>query len=188
MSIHLQYASNSFVLLSIVAAGLLAPGPMAAQPESFESSVSGVVSWEGGGSINGFQVELNDRSGRQSAWADVRPDGTFEIHAPRAAGYQYIIRVRDRRGQIVHNDIVQTQVSPLEIHLRAPEQQRPVTGVVSAEDLLNKIPRKALREFQRAQKAVQKGEIPRAIRHLRKAIQIHPQFVEAQCELSVLGR
>lgn len=186
MSIRLQSVSYSFVFLSIVAVGLLAPGPLAAQPESsLESSVSGVVSWEGGGSTNGFQVELNDRGGRQGAWADVRPDGSFEIRTPGGVGHQYILRVRNRRGQVVHDDIVQTQVSPLEIHLRAPEQPRPIAGVVSAEDLVNQIPGKALREFRRAQEAVQKGKTQLAIEHLRQAIQIHPQFVEAHNGLGV---
>lgn len=187
MSIRLQSVSYSLVLLSMVGAvSLLGPGPLAAQPESsVESSVSGVVSWEGGGSIRGFQVELDDRGGRQRAWADVLPDGSFEIRAPGAVGQQYILRVRNPDGQIVHDDIIQTHASPLEIHLRAPEQQRPIAGVVSAEELLNQIPRKAMREFRRAQEAVQKGKTQRAIEHLRKAIQIHPQFVEAHNSLGV---
>jgi Flp pilus assembly protein TadD len=73
----------------------------------------------------------------------------------------------------------------LEIHLRTPEQQRPVTGVVSAQQLRNEIPKKALREFRRAQEAVEKGKIQRAIEHLRKAIQIHPAFAEAHNSLGV---
>jgi tetratricopeptide (TPR) repeat protein len=186
MSIRVLAASYSLIVLSVLgAAGLLAPGPLVAQSESFESFVSGIVSWDGGGSVNGFQIELNDSAGRQSVRADVLPDGSFEIRAFRAVDQHYMLRVRDQRGQVVHDDIVSAQASPLEVHLRAPEQQRPVSGVVSAEDLLDEIPRKAMREFTRAQGAVQKDEIERAIGHLRKAIRIHPRFVEAHNSLGV---
>ena len=186
MSIRVPSASYSFALLSMIGAGLLASAPLSAQPQSpTHSSVSGVISWEGGGSVQGFQVELNDRAGRQSAWADVLPDGRFELRTFEMASQHYTLVVRNERGQIVHDDVVQQPVIPLEIHLRAPEQQRPITGVVSAEDLLNAIPGKAMRYFTRAQKAVEKGEIRQAIGHLRKAIRIHPQFVEAHNSLGV---
>jgi tetratricopeptide (TPR) repeat protein len=184
MSICSKSISHLLVFFATVGAGgVSVPGPLPAQPQQFESSISGVVTWEGGGSIQGFQVELNDRTGRQTSWADVRPDGTFEIPAFEAVSPQYILQVWNRRGQLVHRDIVQPQALPLEIHLSAPEQERPITGLVSAEDLLNKIPKKAMREFTRAQKAAEKGEAQRGIRHLRKAIQIHPRFVEAHNSL-----
>lgn len=186
MSIRIQAASYSLIVLSVFGAVVLpAPGPLLAQSQPFESSVSGIVTWDGGGSVNGFQIELNDSTGRQSSRADVLPDGTFEVRTFRAVDQHYVLRVRDQSGQVVHDDIVTAQASPLEVHLRAPEQQRPVSGVVSAEDLLDEIPRKAMREFTRAQKAVQKGEIERAIGHLRKAIRVHPRFVEAHNSLGV---
>jgi tetratricopeptide (TPR) repeat protein len=186
MSIRVQAASYSLIILCVLGAvGLLAPGPLVAQLQSFESFVSGTVSWDGGGSVNGFQIELNDSAGRQSARADVLPDGRFEIRTFRAVDQHYVLRVRDQSGQVVHDDIVSAQASPLEVHLRAPEQQRPVSGVISAEELLEEIPKKAMREFTRAQKAVQEGEIERAIAHLQKAIRVHPRFVEAHNSLGV---
>jgi tetratricopeptide (TPR) repeat protein len=186
MSIRVPSFSSLFLLSMIGTAGLLLAAPLSAQQEPpLESSLSGVIEWEGGGSVQGFQVELNDRGGRPSGWADVRPDGSFEIRTPGKTGQQYILRIRNSRGQIVHDDIVQTQSSPLEIHLRAPRQQRPIAGVVSAEELRNEIPQKALKEFRRAQDAVQKGNTQRAIEHLHKAIQIHPQFAEAHNSLGV---
>jgi tetratricopeptide (TPR) repeat protein len=188
MSFRVRTISYSAVFLGLaVAAGLLASEPLAAQPQSpYASAISGVVTWEeGSASLSGLQVEVNDRGGRHSAWADVRPDGTFEIRSFGADGFSFNLRVRDERGQIIHDDVVQPQPLPLEIHLRAPEHERPITGVVSAEELLNEVPKKAMREFHRAQQASEKGDMQRAIGHLRKAIRIHPQFVEAHNGLGV---
>jgi tetratricopeptide (TPR) repeat protein len=187
MSIRFPSVSYAFLFFGLVGAVTFWDSePLAAQQESsLQSSVSGVISCEGGGSLNGFQVEVNERPGRASAWADVRLDGTFEVRTPGSADQHYLLRIRNQRGRIVHEDTVQPLASPLEIHLAAPNNERPITGVVSAQELLNPVPQKAKREYERAKKAVGKGDIQRAIDHLHKAIQIAPQFAEAHNSLGV---
>jgi tetratricopeptide (TPR) repeat protein len=95
------------------------------------------------------------------------------------------LRVLDARGQVIHDDIVRPDAAPLEIHLHGPSPERPVSGVVSVAELLNPVPKKAMREYRRAQESTQKGNLQRAIQQLHKAIEIHPEFVEAHNSLGV---
>lgn len=186
MSVLSKSASSFLLLLPIVVAGFLAPAPLPAQPAgSFSDPVQGVVRQENGGSLAGLRVELSGTGGSSRAWSDVRPDGSFRIPVDGQAGKQYILRVFDGRGQLIHDDIVRPDASPLEIHLHGPAPERPVSGVVSVEELRHPVPEKAMREYRRAGKAAEKGNFQRAIQHLHKAIEIHPEFVEAHNSLGV---
>jgi tetratricopeptide (TPR) repeat protein len=186
MTVLFKSASSFLMLFPILVAGLVAPAPLAAQPAgSFSDPVQGVVRQENGGSLAGLRVELSGTGGSGRAWSDVRPDGSFRIPAETQPGKQYILRVFDGRGQLIHDDIVRPDVSPLEIHLHGPAPERPVSGVVSVEELRNPVPEKAMREYRRARKAAEKGNFQRAIQHLHKAIEIHPGFVEAHNSLGV---
>ncbi len=187
MSIRIPSFAGLFVFLSLVSAvALFGSEPMVSQPQSsFQSSISGVLSWDKGGTFNGLQVELSERPGRPTIWTDVRLDGTFEIHTPVSMDPQYLLRVRNLRGKVVYEDNVRLHGSPLEIQLHSPERERPISGVVSVEELRNRVPKKAMREYQRAQKGAGKGDLQGAIRHLGKALEIDPQFAEAQNSLGV---
>src|SRR5436305_3998913 len=67
------------------------------------------------------------------------------------------------------------------------ESNRPSTPAsprpVSVSQL--RIPSKAMKEFERARKAFQSGEIRASAEHLEKAVRIYPDFVEAH---NALGR
>jgi Tfp pilus assembly protein PilF len=170
----------------LAAVWLIAPLRLASQGASaFSNPISGVLREDGGGSVAGYKVELRNSGGWGAIWADVRPDGTYRIPVQDSAGKQYILRVIDGHGQVVHDDIVQPDVAELEIHLHSREQERPVSGVVSLEELRNPVPGKAMKQYQRSLKATRKGDVQKAIQQLRKAIEIHPPFVEAHNSLGV---
>jgi len=60
---------------------------------------------------------------------------------------------------------------------------RPSGAVASVEELSNKIPAKARAEFDRGSKAVRDGKTDEAIAHLRRAIDIYPEFLMAHNDL-----
>jgi tetratricopeptide (TPR) repeat protein len=151
---------------------------------SIRSFVSGTVTWEGEEFANSLQVQLKESGGREAASADVRSDGTFFLPAGEVRG-PYILQVWDRRGHMVHEELVHPTGGPVRIELQAPRKERPVEGVVSAEELLHPVPKEALREFARAQKDSRRGQIDSAIGHLQKAVRIHPQFAAAHNGLGV---
>ena len=58
-------------------------------------------------------------------------------------------------------------------------QQHPVSGIVTLHELSHQVPGKAAKEYERASKAVQKGDLEAAIQYFKKAIAIDPEFSAA---------
>jgi tetratricopeptide (TPR) repeat protein len=48
-----------------------------------------------------------------------------------------------------------------------------------------RIPSKALKEFERAQKASHSGDVPTSVEHLQKALKIYPDFIQAHNSLGL---
>ena len=48
-----------------------------------------------------------------------------------------------------------------------------------------RIPAKALKEFERAQKASHSGDVPTSVEHLQKALKIYPDFIQAHNSLGL---
>ena len=75
---------------------------------------------------------------------------------------------------------------------RAASLRRPPSGTISLARLKNAPPPKALKEMEKGTKAVAEGNSERAIEHYKRAIEIHPLYVEAYNNLGVqnirLGR
>jgi tetratricopeptide (TPR) repeat protein len=60
---------------------------------------------------------------------------------------------------------------------------RPAADPVPVTQL--RIPSKALKEFQRYQKAFHSGDVPTSVEHLQKALQIYPDFIQAHIALGL---
>jgi len=175
-----------FGLATVLA--FLSAAPLVAQlPASMDRvSVRGVVTWQGEGPSNGYVVELNEPGG-DTAQANLWFDGSFQIMMFGRPEGRYVLRVRNSLGAVVHEEFLHpTTTSDVSIDLGTQRRERPVDGVVSIDELRNKPPKRALREFARAKKAAQKGERQRAIGHLRKAIEIHPRFLQAHNSLGAM--
>jgi tetratricopeptide (TPR) repeat protein len=72
------------------------------------------------------------------------------------------------------------------------QRHTPVTGTVSLARLKNAPPPKAVKELGKGAKAIEAGDRKKAIEHYQRAIEIHPNYVEAYNNLGVqcikLGR
>lgn len=77
------------------------------------------------------------------------------------------------------------QAAPV-LAVTRPRPERPVSGTVSLTELKHEIPGKALKEWERAEKARMKGELDKAVTHLRKAIEIDPEFMAARNNLAAI--
>jgi len=60
---------------------------------------------------------------------------------------------------------------------------RPAADPVPVSQL--RIPSKALKEFERSQKAFHSGDVPTSVEHLQKAVQIFPDFLQAHLALGL---
>lgn len=131
-------------------------------------------------------VELH-RSGQPLGFArvPVELDGRFTFHffGPQPQPGVYELRVVKDSGRVLKQDLVSlpNPTPPLSIVLPELNDAVPVTGTVSVRQL--QIPRKALRQFARADKALAAGNIDKSISFLRKAISLYPEFFEAHNNL-----
>jgi tetratricopeptide (TPR) repeat protein len=100
---------------------------------------------------------------------------------------QYQLKVVDMYGNIVHAQFVDVHRSNSITTVQLPERkvQSPVNGTISMARLQHKVPKEARREFRRAEKAHDKGDIEKSLKHLAKAVKIDPQYFEAQINLGV---
>jgi Flp pilus assembly protein TadD len=63
------------------------------------------------------------------------------------------------------------------------EEKRPGANVVTAEELDDKVPSGASKEFERGTKAGREGKLGDAVAHLRKAIALYPGYLKARNDL-----
>jgi tetratricopeptide (TPR) repeat protein len=134
--------------------------------------------------LDGLSVEITD-AGRPVDKAAVSPDGTFEFRGIPEGNYQ--VRIVTMYGEIVRREFVYIgeHTGTLMLKLLGMKQQQPVSGTVSMRELLNPVPEKARKELLRADGAYSKGNVEESIRHLQKAIEIHPNYLEAHNNLGV---
>ena len=131
-----------------------------------------------------LEVELEDLEHRTvgqrvpvDAW------GRFQFYG--VAPGQYQVRVITRGGEVIRRDliVIQPYGGPLEIRLPEREASRPVTGTVSLRRLRVSVPKQAVKEFRASVKAIESGGCGQAIAHLKRALEIEPQFFEAHNNL-----
>lgn len=146
--------------------------------------LKGEISQEGSQHFDDLWMELvahGNRVGR----ASVSPSGDFQF-AGVAPG-EYELRVVNRYGDVVTQEFVSVHGDMNELVLKLPSRivARPASGRVSLQQLGQHVPSKARSELRRAQKSFQKGKIEDSISHLKKAIDLSPQYLEAHNNLGV---
>jgi len=115
--------------------------------------------------------------------ADVDGKGNFRLDGIAAGDYN--TRIIDRSGNQIDGAFVAVRQGMPVLLLRVPEQRREVFGggTISSARLAHKIPNGALKEIERADRAIEKHDVPAAIDHLKKAIAADPDFMEAHNSL-----
>jgi Flp pilus assembly protein TadD len=111
--------------------------------------------------------------------ATVGMDGRFQISNLRPGDYQ--LSVTNGTGGVIEQQFVTVTGTADNVTVRLPEvkRERPVSGTVSVARLGHKIPSKAQKEFNKAVEASKKNDSITAIEHLKRAIEIDPDFMEA---------
>jgi len=113
-----------------------------------------------------------------------RWNGSFEFHGVTPGDHR--LRVSDARGRVLHEEMVSLyrDGETVSIGMRAEESaQRGQAQTVSLQELQHKSPRKALKEFNAARASLEKQQFARAVDHLKSALAVDPEFVEAHNDL-----
>jgi tetratricopeptide (TPR) repeat protein len=135
--------------------------------------------------MSDYQVELVANGDHTpSTRAQVLPDGTFLLRGATPGTSQ--IRVLNLRGASVFEQYISVQEGvTVSVRLPEPGGQRAPGGTISARELANPTPLKAIREYIAAKKATAAGDAEKSIAHFLRAVEIHPGFMEAWNDLGV---
>lgn len=146
------------------------------------SSVAGEISLEGSERADWLSVELLS-SGRTVSRGPVGSDGRFELGGVPSGEYE--LRLTGSNETIVQRQFVSVHghLDGVVFRLDRPERARPVTGTVTVYSLLHKVPAGARKELIRAARAARKGGLEESLRHLRRALAIDPDYMEAHNDL-----
>jgi len=129
-------------------------------------------------------VELCEHTGRIVSRTAVLGSGDFYFDSV-APGY-YTLRVMDDVGHVLGEQAVDPSTSSgtIRVNLAQPCANKPISGSVSLAELQHKVPGKALKEEQLAEKAFRKKDLLGGIPHLQKALEIDPEFFAARRNLA----
>jgi tetratricopeptide (TPR) repeat protein len=124
-------------------------------------------------------------TGRLTEEVQVMPDGSFEVSDLDPGEYE--VKVTNHSGDLLHHEFVTVgaNVAPLWVRLPQPAVTPPMSGTISVGQLQHRTPSKARREFRAALKSCDSGDVEKCKKHLEKAIEIDPDYMEAHNNLGV---
>ncbi len=98
----------------------------------------------------------------------------------------FTVRLTDGSGNVITQNFVRVNSFANFVTMRLPERniERPPTGTVSLAQLQHKVPKQARKLFEKAAKATKKGDNDEAIRCLKEALEIDPEYMEAHVNLA----
>ncbi len=161
---------------------------MEAQPGAFHAAeeVRGRIENLSAGS-SALVVLRDSSSGRLFDQTPVGSDGAFRLHGAASGSRGYSLEVRDGQ-RLIHQENVWSPapVGDITVTLPVPKVQPSSNETVSVARLLHAPPEKASKLFE---KAMTLTDLKESIALLEKAIEEHPDYIEARHNLAVrLGR
>lgn len=151
------------------------------------AEISGAIKHDPGAVVGNLTVELVDPVKHSSPISTaVSSNGDFYFSGVRFG--TYTLRVLSMTGVTVAERLVDVReaANTVEIELLKAEGAKPGTGTVSIAELMHRVPPNALKDFNNALRAIKKKDEDGAIDFLEKAVEIDPEFVEAQSDLGRL--
>ena len=146
---------------------------MSARRCDLRGEIVGIEAW----TASRLMVEV--RAGARSMRTPVSTAGSFEFVGLSEG--QYEVAVTNLYGSVITREFVALPYGAGRFTIRLPkvERERPVSGVVSVQRLQHKVPKAARKQFEKALDAAQANDSDRAVKHLQKAIEIDPEYMEA---------
>jgi Flp pilus assembly protein TadD len=126
---------------------------------------------------------------RSSVYTDNR--GQFQFGGLAAGSYQIVVEADEKRFEVTTATVEVYPGGPAVLSITLKEKNDPAKlkkegTTVSATELDPAIPAKARKEFDRASDAGRNGKPEEATAHLRKAIEIYPNYLMARNDLGVV--
>jgi len=144
----------------------------------------GHVQGSGLESFSSLTVQLRD-SNAFVRRAPVFSNGDFEF--TRLPAGEYAVSLVDMSGDVLWQDFITVREFSPSLIIRLPERRQPQIGpggTISVQALGHKVPKDALKEYRSGRKAFDSGDYAKAVKHLQKALERDPAFVDAYNDLA----
>lgn len=177
MSLYTRY-------LLLLAASLSFQSASYAQSTPVIRNLRGQLQTESRDLLDHLTIELA-QSGRPSEKAPVSIDGSFEMRDINEGLYE--LRVLNRHGEVVRSEhrFVREHEGPLAIRMPASKSYAGTAAMVSVKYLNHQVPSKARKALLQSQKSGKKGDRAAELQFLERAVEIDPDYMEAQNNLGV---
>lgn len=122
----------------------------------------------------------------QSQVVFLAADGSFEFRQVETGCYNVRVLAGPYRQPIYEeNTLLNTHSATLELRIKTKIVARPMEGRVSARQLMNPPPARAIKALHDAQRFASKGETEKAIEQYHRTLDLHPSYAEAHVNLAV---
>ncbi len=144
--------------------------------------LGGTVVGEGGGPSGSLIAELCDPAGdRVVSRTTVSPAGEFAFDGIPAG--QYKLRISAWSGGILVQPLISVSSGGAPVEIRIERRSAGTPGRVSLAQLQHRVPPRAARELARELRAFEAGDVLGSVAHLRKALDIDPDYMKAHNNL-----
>ncbi len=158
-------------------------------PDEYRSINGQVIYAAGNRPVRGAYISLEDEAGGTVRSATTGANGRFQFNRVSKGRYFVVTRMPGYHRASQRVDLSMAPRAYILLSLRAKKDNRsaqaPGGDLVSLQGLA--IPEKALKEFEQGSEALLKaGDLKVAEKHLRKAIKLHPNYLQAHHLLGTL--
>ena len=149
--------------------------------------IQGAVVNPAGALLSDFSVELCEASGAQRAIGKTKINETGHFFFNRVPASVYLVRVMNRSGAVMGEQIVASSNGLSRVQVRLPDKRvdRSDAALVSISELSHKVSSKAMKEAHEADRALKNGEVAVMISHLEKVIAIDGEYLAARKNLAL---
>jgi tetratricopeptide (TPR) repeat protein len=175
---------KSYLRLTII--GALAVAVVMGQGSDSPFPVHGEVTSVPPG-IGTLTVELSPNGDGHSQNVVVNPDGTFDFRRVTPGSYE--LRVLAAGDTVLDQETVIVSTPWQSLSIRIPDStstSRHGEDIISARQLIHKVPIEARKAFEKGERAKTKGNPQMAAELFRQAVSIDPEFADAFNELGAV--
>ena len=181
---------TSFVALILTLSCYLAPAPVAAQIRSTTepAEIRGQVRYAlGGAPAHDVIVRLEALSG--GFVGEERTDNLGKFRFTNLSPIQYFVYVRHPGFKEIQREVnlVMTASDYIQLQLMPDGSETGAAAVYTPTKVVDaNAPPEALKEFERADRVLADAKLDEGARHLERAVEIYPKFLEAELRLGTV--
>jgi Tfp pilus assembly protein PilF len=181
---HLLFTLFVFPAVCVAQEGRISSSRAGLTPFDAGTELHGEIKHPPASTVGNLTVEISDPV-QHSSRRDTLVSSTGDFEFSGLTPGTYTLRVLSVTGTLITEKLVDLEQSMNLVQVELPKLigAEPGTGTVSLAQLMHRVPADAMKDYNNALKFIRKRDNEAAMGLLEKAVEIDPQFVEAQADL-----